>query len=175
MSSATANKNAGRSSVSSSNGQGVTNVPATAFERRLLSALRSFKSGDFSVRLPVNGTGIGAEIAQAFNECLETKTRMLGEVKRVSRGISRDGRLSQRATLDNATGGWQEHIEAYNSLLETVATPISETNRVLAAVARGRPHASDDHRGRRASPARGLLEVGAGHQRDGRPAECLRL
>lgn len=77
----------------------------TPQERRLLAALHAFRRGDFSVRLPVTGGGIEEEIAAAFNDCLETKTRMLSEVKRVSRSISKDGRLSMRASLEGAQGG----------------------------------------------------------------------
>jgi HAMP domain-containing protein/CheY-like chemotaxis protein/signal transduction histidine kinase len=109
----------------------------TPAERRLLNALRAFRNGDFGVRLPVKGSGAEADIAQAFNEVLDMKTRLLGEIKRVSRSISRDGRLSLRASIEGATGDWQEHIEAYNSLIETVAAPMAETNRVLGAVAQG--------------------------------------
>jgi len=103
----TATKHAARSAVSS-NGTGNADTTGTAQDRRLLSALHAFRRGDFTVRLPVRGSGIETEIAQAFNDCLETKCRMLGEIKRVSRSISRDGRLSQRATLEDASGGWQE-------------------------------------------------------------------
>jgi HAMP domain-containing protein/CheY-like chemotaxis protein/signal transduction histidine kinase len=112
-------------------------VEGTPHERRLLNALHAFRRGDFTVRLPINGTGIEAEIAAAFNDCLDVKLRMLNEVKRVSRLIARDGRLSQRASLANAPGGWQSQIDAYNSLLESVATPMAETNRVIGAVVQG--------------------------------------
>ena len=37
----------------------------------LLKALRQFKRGDFSVRMPLNLTGIDGEIAQAFNDVVE--------------------------------------------------------------------------------------------------------
>ncbi len=110
---------------------------ATPQERKLLAALHAFRHGDFSVRLPVHGSGIEAEIAHAFNECLEQKTRMLSEVKRVSRVISRDGRLSQRAALEGATGGWQEHIDAYNTLIESLAVSMAETNRLISSVVQG--------------------------------------
>jgi HAMP domain-containing protein/CheY-like chemotaxis protein/signal transduction histidine kinase len=136
MSTSTVNKHTAGSVAASQNGDVLVHS-ATPAERRLLAALRAFKHGDFNTRLPVKGSGIEAEIAQAFNEVLDAKTRMLNEIKRVSRAISRDGRLSQRASLEGATGGWQEHIEAYNSLIETVAAPMAETNRVLAAVAQG--------------------------------------
>ncbi|HKU68501.1 MAG TPA: HAMP domain-containing protein, partial [Candidatus Baltobacteraceae bacterium] len=133
--STTANKTAAGNGTASKNGD-VTHS-ATPNERRLLNALRAFRAGEFAVRIPVKGSGIEAEIAQAFNECLEMKTRLLGEIKRVSRSISRDGRLSLRASLEGASGDWQAHIEAYNSLIETVAAPMAETNRVLGAVAQG--------------------------------------
>ena len=107
----------------------------TSQERRLLAALHAFRRGDFSVRLPVSGTAMETEIALAFNECLEMKTRLLGEVKRVSRSISKDGRLSLRSALEGAQGGWQEHVDAYNLLIESVATPLAETSRVIGAVA----------------------------------------
>ncbi len=135
MPTTTAPKNAAANGAASHNGD----VPhsATPNERRLLNALRAFRAGNFGVRIPVKGSGIDAELAQAFNECLEMKTRLLGEIKRVSRSISRDGRLSLRAQMESASGDWQEHIEAYNALIETVAAPMAETNRVLAAVAQG--------------------------------------
>ena len=37
----------------------------------LLKALRLFKRGDFTVRMPLNLTGIDGEIAQAFNDVVE--------------------------------------------------------------------------------------------------------
>src|SRR5690242_6831313 len=135
MSTATANKQAAGNGAASQNGDVTHSI--TAGERRLLAALRAARNGDFSVRLPIRGSGTEAEIAKAFNEVVETKTRMLNEIKRVSRSISRDGRLSLRASLEGASGDWQAHIEAYNSLIETVAAPMAETNRVLGAVAQG--------------------------------------
>ncbi|MFN2449762.1 MAG: HAMP domain-containing protein [Candidatus Baltobacteraceae bacterium] len=114
-----------------------SNAEGTLNQRRLLNALRQFHRGDFSVRLPASGQGIETEIARAFNECLDMKSRMLSEIKRVSRVIARDGRLSQRANLEGAQGNWQEHIDVYNSLIESVGGPMAETNRVIAAVAQG--------------------------------------
>ncbi|HET7814666.1 MAG TPA: HAMP domain-containing protein, partial [Candidatus Baltobacteraceae bacterium] len=126
-----------RSNGHGSNGSSVPHGEGTVQQRKLLNALHAFRRGDFSVRLPIAGDGIEGDIARAFNECLEQKSRMLNEVKRVSRVIARDGRLSQRASLEGATGGWQEHIDAYNTLIESVAAPMSETGRVIGAVLQG--------------------------------------
>jgi HAMP domain-containing protein/CheY-like chemotaxis protein/signal transduction histidine kinase len=135
-----------KASAARSNGQARQNgkqdgdppgVNATPQQRRLLEALHAFRRGDFSMRLPQTGAGIEGELARAFNDCIDAQARMLGEVRRVSRVIARDGRLSQRVALEGLTGGWQEHIDTYNSLIESVAAPMAETNRVIGAVAQG--------------------------------------
>jgi signal transduction histidine kinase/CheY-like chemotaxis protein len=41
----------------------------------LLKCLRAFKRGDFTMRMPVNLTGIDGEIAQAFNDVVELNLR----------------------------------------------------------------------------------------------------
>jgi HAMP domain-containing protein/CheY-like chemotaxis protein/GAF domain-containing protein len=133
--STTASKHAGRVSVPA-RGNGAPHAP-TPHDRRLLNALRAFRRGDFSVRLPMKGSGVEAEIAQAFNECMEMKQHLLKEVKRVSTLVGRDGRVSQRGSLENAAGGWQEHVDTYNSLIDELTAPMAETNRVLGAVAQG--------------------------------------
>jgi two-component system, chemotaxis family, sensor kinase CheA len=40
-------------------------------DRALLRALRAFRDGDFSARLPLDQVGVGAQIAQLFNEIAE--------------------------------------------------------------------------------------------------------
>jgi hypothetical protein len=43
-------------------------TPAKLDRRHLLVALRTFRKGDFSVRLPIGPTGIDGEITEAFND-----------------------------------------------------------------------------------------------------------
>src|SRR5947209_2062380 len=42
----------------------------------LLSVLRAFRRGDFSVRLPRGLSGVGGDIAEAFNDVVELNDRM---------------------------------------------------------------------------------------------------
>src|SRR5438552_8103049 len=81
-------------------------------DRKLLNALRAFYGGDFSVRLPMRGAGMDADLAKAFNDCVSIKQHMLREIKRVSRLVGREGRVSQRVLLPEATGSWQEQVDA---------------------------------------------------------------
>ena len=62
---------------------------------RLVSALRSARDGDFSVRL--RGDGAFGEVAAEFNEMVERNQRLARELIRVSKVIGREGRITERA------------------------------------------------------------------------------
>ncbi|MDP9024657.1 MAG: HAMP domain-containing protein, partial [Candidatus Eremiobacteraeota bacterium] len=85
----------------------------------------------------MNGAGIDADIAQAFNECIEMNARLSKELKRVSTVVGRDGKMTQRAATGNLEAGWLEYAESYNELIDDLSAPMAETNRVLGAVAQG--------------------------------------
>jgi len=52
-------------------------------EKRIgLAALRAFRKGDFSVRLPIGLTGIDGEIGEAFNDVVELNERLTKEFER---------------------------------------------------------------------------------------------
>lgn len=58
-------------------------------ERELLRALRSFRKGDFSVRLPVDPTGIDGDIAETFNDVVERNQELVKEFSRLSTPVSK--------------------------------------------------------------------------------------
>ena len=131
-------------SKSARNGKTLTNgatkshsANGSTQDRKLLNALRAFRDGNFTVRMPVRGVGMEAEIAEAFNACVQIKQHMLREIIRVSRLVGRDGRVSERAALPEATGGWKQQADAYNHLIDDLTAPMAETNRVLGSVAQG--------------------------------------
>src|SRR5881296_2616107 len=123
-----------------------SNKKATAVEqpanghldtKLLLSTLVAVKNGDFSVRLPVEWTGINGKIADAFNDIIELNARMARELERVSKVVGKEGRLTQRAALGSGSGAWSGMIESVNSLVGDLARPTNEMARVIGAVARG--------------------------------------
>src|SRR4051794_37605740 len=59
----------------------------------LLKSLRAFRKGDFSVRLPLDLTGIDGEIAEAFNAIVELNQGLARELDRVARTVGKDGRI----------------------------------------------------------------------------------
>src|SRR5436853_7291524 len=74
----------------------------------LLTALTALKKGDFSVRLPVEWTGVAGKVADAFNDVLELNERMARELERLSRVVGKEGKISQRAALGDVSGSWAD-------------------------------------------------------------------
>src|SRR5919112_264379 len=83
----------------------------------LLKSLRAFKRGDFSVRMPLNLTGIDGEIAQTFNDVVELEEAKATEIARVADQVGKEGQISQRVTVPGAAGAWGELIESINTLI----------------------------------------------------------
>ncbi|HEX8641866.1 MAG TPA: HAMP domain-containing protein, partial [Allosphingosinicella sp.] len=105
--------------------------------RQLLTALRSFRRGDFSVRLPEDLPGTDGEIARLFNEVVGLEEQMTGEFERLSVVVGKEGKISQRGRVRGATGGWEAKLRALNELIEDMVQPTAEVARVIGAVAKG--------------------------------------
>ena len=119
----------------SGNGAG---TPTPAQLRGVVKALEAARDGDFSVRLAGrNQDGVLAEIAAAYDELAERNARMEAEMARIGRVVGREGRMTERASLGGAPGGWQESIESVNALIDDLARPTTEVARVIDAVAEG--------------------------------------
>ena len=103
----------------------------------ILKALRLLKRGDFSVRLPMDMAGIDGEIATTFNDVVELNDSMTREFARLREMIGREGRISERARLNTASGSWSQCIDSVNGLVGEMAYPVSEVARVIGAVANG--------------------------------------
>ncbi|HZI90569.1 MAG TPA: HAMP domain-containing protein [Thermoleophilaceae bacterium] len=104
----------------------------------LLAALTAARDGDFSVRLSARGRdGVLGEIASAYDELAERNARMDAEMVRIGRVVGREGRMTERASLGDAPGGWQRSIDSINSLIDDLARPTTEVARVIDAVAEG--------------------------------------
>jgi HAMP domain-containing protein/CheY-like chemotaxis protein/signal transduction histidine kinase len=105
--------------------------------RALLSALRSVRNGDFSVRLPLAQSGVAGDIAEAFNEIVNLNQRMTTELERVSVVVGKEGKIQQRVSMPNVSGSWEASITSINSLIGDLVQPTTEVTRVIGAVARG--------------------------------------
>jgi HAMP domain-containing protein/CheY-like chemotaxis protein/signal transduction histidine kinase len=95
------------------------------------------KAGDFSVRLPVDRTGMEGKIWDALNEIISLNQRQARELERLSEVVGRQGKLRQRATLPSASGEWASSMEAVNALITHLVQPWADVDRVISAVAKG--------------------------------------
>ena len=102
-----------------------------------MKTLIAFKDGDFSVRLPVDQTGVAGKIADTLNDIFKLNERMASEFARISGAVGKEGKISHRASLGAAFGGWAECLDSVNGLIGDLVQPSTEVARVIGAVAKG--------------------------------------
>jgi HAMP domain-containing protein/signal transduction histidine kinase/CheY-like chemotaxis protein len=112
-------------------------APEVLDRRQVIAALRSFRRGDFNVRLPEDLQGQDGELAQLFNEVVDLNQQMTAELERLSKVVGKEGKITQRGRVKAATGGWESAIHAVNELIEDMVQPTAEVARVIGAVAKG--------------------------------------
>jgi len=105
--------------------------------RQLVSALRALRRGDFTVRLPEAVDGIDGEIASLFNEVVGMNEAITHEFDRLSKVVGKEGKITQRARVRGASGGWDSKLRAVNELIDDMVQPTAEVSRVIGAVAKG--------------------------------------
>ncbi|UGQ49006.1 response regulator [Massilia endophytica] len=115
----------------------MTELPEELDLKLILQTLMALKKGDFSARMPSDWTGVSGKIADTLNEIIETNEKLVRAVTEVSRVVGREGRLTQRASVNNVTGGWSTIISAVNTLIDDLVRPTTEMARVIGAVAKG--------------------------------------
>src|SRR6266436_9782545 len=103
----------------------------------LLKTLIAFKNGDLTVRMPVDQSGLEGKVADTLNDILALNQRMVSEFHRISKTVGKDGKISQRASMGEAAGGWHDCIESVNGLIGDLVQPSTEVARVIGAVATG--------------------------------------
>ncbi len=107
------------------------------FAHALLSAMLSFKQGDFSVRLSSAFTGVNGKIADAFNDIALLSETRVRETSRVTHAVGKEGKLKQRMHVAGVTGGWSDEVAAINTLIDDLVWPTTEVTRAVGAVAKG--------------------------------------
>ncbi|GAC1387776.1 MAG: hypothetical protein NVSMB48_27230 [Marmoricola sp.] len=109
----------------------------TVDARVLLEVVARLKGGDFSVRMPLDWTGVAGKVADGINDVIIANQTLGGELERVSRVVGQQGELSQRLALGGSTRVWAGSVESVNSLIDALVRPTNEMMRVIGAVADG--------------------------------------
>src|SRR4051812_25415345 len=105
--------------------------------KNLLKVLAAVRKGDFTVRMPVEMTGLAGKVSDTLNDVIELNARMVSELERLSSAVGREGKVNHRVTLGAATGSWAVQTEYVNTVIAHLVQPTTETARVINAVAKG--------------------------------------
>lgn len=96
------------------------------------------RNGDFSVRLKLDSHHAhDRQIATLFNEVVDLNDSISDEFARLSRIVGKEGKISHRAGVKGAVGGWQAKLDAVNEMVDDMVQPTTEVARVIGAVAKG--------------------------------------
>src|SRR4051812_38736075 len=102
---------------------------------RIALALEAAADGELRARLPT--AGILAPIAIAANRLISQNARFTREITRVSRRVSSDGRLSERAHVSVVSGAYEEALSGLNDLLDQLTWHAGEAGAVARALEQG--------------------------------------
>lgn len=103
----------------------------------VLKALRAIKRGDFSVRMPLDLTGVEGEVANAFNDVAELNQRLVNQLAQLNKTVGQEGKVNYRAQMGDVGGDWLRGITSVNEMVGDLVRPTTEVVRVIGSVARG--------------------------------------
>src|SRR5687767_10560895 len=106
-------------------------------QRELLSVLSEVRSGNFSVRMPIDQVGVSGKICDMLNDIISLNEKMVQEFTRAGNTIGKQGKLTQRIELPNAKGAWTMGLDSLNTLISDLVHPTIEIAHVISSVAKG--------------------------------------
>ena len=105
--------------------------------RNLLNALQAVRVGDFSVRLPVDQTGLIGKISDVFNDIVSANERMAQQLEYVGEVVGREGKTRHRVKFGLSHGSWGDMEASVNTLIDDLLWPTTAVTRAISAVAQG--------------------------------------
>jgi HAMP domain-containing protein/signal transduction histidine kinase/CheY-like chemotaxis protein len=105
--------------------------------RHLLHVLTEVKNGNFSVRMPIDHSGLSGKISDTLNEIIQLNEKMMLEFTKAGNTIGKQGKLTQRIEVPTAKGAWSMGVESLNILISDLVHPTIEIAHVISSVAKG--------------------------------------
>jgi HAMP domain-containing protein/CheY-like chemotaxis protein/signal transduction histidine kinase len=106
-------------------------------DAEFLKILLNVKNGNFSKRFPTDQNGVKRSICDTLNEIIDLNERMVFEFQKVGKSIGKQGKLTNRVTLDGARGSWSTCVDSVNTLISDLVHPTIEIAHVITSVAKG--------------------------------------
>src|SRR6201996_284607 len=117
--------------------KGLEEGGSSAELRNLLNALQAVRVGDFSVRLPVDQTGLIGKISDVFNDIVAANERMAQQLEYVGEVVGREGKTRHRVKFGLSHGSWGDMETSVNTLIDDLLWPTTAVTRAITAVAQG--------------------------------------
>jgi len=95
------------------------------------------RNGNFSVRMPIDETGVKGKICDTLNEIISLNEEMMREFTKAGNTIGKQGKLTQRIEVPNAKGSWATGVNSLNALISDLVHPTIEIAHVISSVAKG--------------------------------------
>lgn len=106
--------------------------------QKLLQVLDQVRNGNFSVRIPVTGSGINGKVCDTLNDIISLNETLFLELKKARNTIGKQGMLNHRVELPRyARGAWDEGVDSINNLISDLVHPSIEIASVISSVAKG--------------------------------------
>ncbi len=106
--------------------------------RQLLKVLAEVKSGNFSVRMPMDKIGVSGKICDTLNEIISLNEALVEELTLARNTIGKQGKLNHRVQLPtSARGSWNTAVFSINTLITDLVHPTVEIAHVISSVAKG--------------------------------------
>ena len=119
-------------------GDSEARVPASSSDLvEFLRALQAMRTGDFSVRMPTELTGVMGKIADTFNDIVTANQHIAQQLEHIGQVVGKEGRTRSRLRIGLATGAWGEMENSVNALIDDLLWPTAEVTRSIEAVAQG--------------------------------------
>ncbi|MEO7975608.1 HAMP domain-containing protein [Flavobacterium sp.] len=106
-------------------------------DAEFLKILIKVKNGNFSQRFPTDQNGTKRSICDTLNEIIDLNERMVFEFQKVGKSIGKQGKLTNRVSLDGARGSWSSCVDSVNTLISDLVHPTIEIAHVITSVAKG--------------------------------------
>src|SRR6185437_16863890 len=105
--------------------------------KQLLTVLTAYRKGNFTVRMPIDLTGLPGKVADTLNEIIDMAQETTAEFERVAQLVGKQGKVGERIELPAMKGSWARLVESSNALANDLVSPMNEMIRIVGAVAEG--------------------------------------
>jgi len=105
--------------------------------RSIASVVTAVANGDLTRKLVVEAKGELAELADNFNEMIDTLSVFADQVTTVAREVGIEGKLGGQASVPGAAGIWRDLTTNVNQMAANLTTQVRAITNVATAVTRG--------------------------------------